>query len=172
MVAVSRMLFSISIGEEDRRSLIDTMTIALTRGMLLMGVIVVLLVVSAEPLTRLFYRDPSDPVYQMTVMGFRLLPLCMPPAVISLQYACYAQTAQKKTMSVVLPVIDGVVGVCPFQFHSDTLNENERVISCQHSERRALFIRHRSRCMACTETPSAESGRYHGNSGELRCLGR
>ena len=116
MVAVSRMLFSISIGEEDRRSLIDIMTIALTKGMLLMGVIVVLLVVSAEPLTRLFYRDPSDPVYQMTVMGFRLLPLCMPPAVISLQYACYAQTAQKKTMSVVLPVIDGVVGVVLFSF--------------------------------------------------------
>ena len=116
MVAVSRMLFSISIGEEDRRSLIDTMTIALTRGMLLMCAIVVLLVVSAEPLTRLFYRDPSDPVYQMTAMGFRLLPLCMPLSVISLQYACYAQTAQKKTMSVVLPVIDGAVGVVLFSF--------------------------------------------------------
>ena len=47
----------------------------------------------------------------MTVMGFRLLPLCMPLAVISLAFACYAQAAQKKTMSVVLPVIDGFVGV-------------------------------------------------------------
>ena len=116
MVAVSRMLFSISIGEEDRRSLVDTMTIALTKGMLLMCGIVVLLIVFAEPLTQLFYRDPSDPVYHMTVMGFRLLPLCMPPAMVSLHFACYAQTAEKKTMSVVLPLIDGFAGVVLFSF--------------------------------------------------------
>ena len=47
MVAVSRMLFSISIGEEDRRSLTDVMRIALTRGMLVMGISVVLLFLCA-----------------------------------------------------------------------------------------------------------------------------
>ena len=114
MVAVSRMLFSISIGEEDRRSLVDVMRIALTRGMLLMCGIVVLLVLLAEPLTQLFYRDPADPVYSMTVMGFRILPLCMPLAMISLHFACYAQTAEKKALSIVLPIIDGAVGVVLF----------------------------------------------------------
>ena len=116
MVAVSRMLMSISIGEEDRRSLRDVMHIAMTRGMLLMGIIVAALILAAEPLTRLFYRDPADPVYQMTVMGFRLLPLCMPPAMLSLHYASYAQTAEKRAMSVVLPVIDGMVGMVLFSF--------------------------------------------------------
>ncbi|MBO6092475.1 MAG: ATP-binding protein, partial [Oscillospiraceae bacterium] len=116
MVAVSRMLFSISVGEEDRRSLIDVMKIALTQGMMLMFVIVALLILLAEPLTRLFYRDPADPVYQMTVMGFRLLPLCMPLAMLSLHFACYAQTAEKRTMSIVLPVIDGMIGVVLFSF--------------------------------------------------------
>ena len=116
MVAVARMLFSISIGEEDRKTLVDVMKIAMTRGMLLMCGIVVLLILSAEPLTRLFYRDPADPVYQMTVMGFRLLPLCMPLAMLSLHYASYAQTAEKKVMSIVLPVIDGMVGVVLFSF--------------------------------------------------------
>ncbi len=116
MVAVSRMLFSISIGEEDRRSLTDVMRIALTRGMLVMGFIVVLLVLCAEPLTRLFYRDAADPVYHMTVMGFRILPLCMPLAMVSLHFACYAQTAEKKLLSVILPVTDGMLGVvlCSF----------------------------------------------------------
>ena len=84
--------------------------------MLLMCTIVVLLILSAEPLTRLFYRNPSDPVYHMTVMGFRLLPLCMPLAMISLHFSCYAQTAEKKTLSVVLPIIDGAVGVVLFSF--------------------------------------------------------
>ena len=116
MVAVSRMLFSISIGEEDRRSLVDVFRIAHTRGMLLMIGIVALLVLAAEPLTRLFYRDPADPVYAMTVMGFRLMPLCMPLAVLSLHFAIYAQTSEKKVMSIVLPVCDGLVGVVLFSF--------------------------------------------------------
>ena len=107
MVAVARMLFSISIGEEDRRSLIDVMRIVMTRGMLVMTGIVILLIVFAEPLTRLFYQDPSDPVFEMTVMGFRILPLCMLPA---------AQTMEKKAMSVILPIVDGVVGVVLFSF--------------------------------------------------------
>lgn len=33
---------------------------------------------AAVPLTRMFYRDPSDPIYDMTVMGFRMLPICLP----------------------------------------------------------------------------------------------
>ena len=116
MVAVSRMLFSISIGEEDRRSLIDAMKIAMTRGMLLMLGIVALLILLAEPLTQLFYRDPNEEVYRMTVMGFRIMPLCMPLSMWSLHYACYAQTAEKRAMSIVLPVVDGMLGVVVCSF--------------------------------------------------------
>lgn len=111
MTAVARMLFSVSIGEEDRRSVVDIMKIVMTKGMLVVLAIVAGLVLFAEPLTRLFYRDPFDPVYQYTVMGFRLLPLCMPLAVLSLHYAAYCQVAQKKVMSAVLPIFDGFIGV-------------------------------------------------------------
>lgn len=111
MVAVSRMLFSISIGEEDRRSLVDVFKIVMTKGLLLMAGIIALLVIFAEPLTRLFYRDPSDPVYGMTVMGFRLLPLCMILSTVSLHFGTFAQTAEKKVLSVLIPVIDGMAGV-------------------------------------------------------------
>lgn len=54
MVAVSRMLFSIFIAEQDRRSLVDVFKIVMTKGMLLMGAIVISLIVLAEPLTNLF----------------------------------------------------------------------------------------------------------------------
>ena len=116
MVAVSRMLFSISIGEEDRGSLVDVMKIALSKGMLVMLGIVALLVLLAEPLTQLFYRNPEDPVYMMTVMGFRILPLCMPLALVSLHFASYAQTTEKKVMSIILPLVDGMIGVVLFSF--------------------------------------------------------
>ena len=116
MMAVSRMLFSISYGEEDRRSLIDTFRIVMTRGMLLMIGVSTALCLLAVPLTMMFYRDVSDPVYQMTVMGFRLLPWCMPLAVLSLIFASYAQVMEKKLFSVILPVCDGAVGVVLFSF--------------------------------------------------------
>ncbi len=111
MMAVERILLSISIGEEDRTSILNTIRIVFRRCFPLMCAVSLVLVLSAVPLTRMFFRDPSDPIYDMTVMGFRLMPLCMPLSVISLSFACYAQAAQKKTMSVVLPVIDGFIGV-------------------------------------------------------------
>jgi len=111
MTAVARMLFSISIGEEDRRSLTDTMRVVIRKGVPIMCVVSLILVLAAEPLTQMFYHDVTNPVYQMTVSGFRMLPLCMPLAVISLVFASFAQAAQKKAMSIVLPVIDGFVGV-------------------------------------------------------------
>jgi len=116
MMAVGRMLFAISIGEEDRRSIVDVMKIILTRGMLLVLAIVALLVLCAEPLTMLFFRDTSDPVFYYTLMGFRLLPLCMPLAVFSLCFVPYAQAAEKKIISVVLPIVDGVIGVVACSF--------------------------------------------------------
>ncbi len=111
MVAVCRMLFSISVGEKDRRSLVDALRVCLTKGNLLMCVIVAFLVLCAKPLTMLFYHDPMDPVFDMTVMGFRLLPLCMFPAMVSLNFCCYAQTIERKKLSIILPIIDGMVGV-------------------------------------------------------------
>ena len=111
MVAVARMLFSISLGEEDRRSLVDIVKIVLSKGMLVVLIMVAGLILLAEPLTQMFFRDPSDPIYNYTVMGFRLLPLCMPWSVWSLVYVPYAQGAEKRVISVVLPIVDGMVGV-------------------------------------------------------------
>lgn len=114
MVAVARMLFSVSMGEEDRKTLADSMKLIWTKGLLIQCGVSLVLVVLAEPLTMLFYRDVADPVYNMTVMGFRLLPLCMPAAVLTLTFASYYQTAEKKAVSIVLPIVDGMVGVIAF----------------------------------------------------------
>ena len=116
MMAVARMLFTIYAGEEDRRSLVDVMKVVMTRGMAVVLVMVAGLVLSAEPLTRMFFQDPSAPIYQYTVMGFRLLPLCMPLSLWSLVYVPYAQVAEKKIISVVLPIVDGMVGVVACSF--------------------------------------------------------
>lgn len=116
MMAVARMLFSISIGEQDRRSIVDVMKIILSKCMLIMIGIVALLIIFAEPLTLMFYQDRSGEVYQMTVMGFRILPLCMPWSLISLHFSCFAQTSERKKLAFILPVIDGAVGVTACSF--------------------------------------------------------
>ena len=114
MLAVSRMLFSISVGEEDRETLIETMRTAMRRYLPLMCAVSALLILLAVPLTRLYYRDPSDPVYGMTVSGFRILPACMPFAVICMHFTCYGQVSKKQLLVHILAAVDGVVCVAAF----------------------------------------------------------
>ena len=111
MAAVLRMLMSVSYGEEDRKSLCEEMRIGLIQCPLVQLAISCGIIALAVPFTHMFFRDPSAPVYDMTVWYFRLLPLCMPLSLISLHFAAYAQTAEKKVLSVVLPVMDGMLGV-------------------------------------------------------------
>lgn len=114
MMVVSRMLISIFIGEEDRKSLTDVMRVAMYKCVPLMCCISAVIMACAVPFTRLFYRDPSDPVYGMTVMAFRLLPICMPLSIISLHFSCYAQASGKQVLVHVLSALDGVICVAGF----------------------------------------------------------
>lgn len=114
MVAVSRMLISISIGEEDKQTLTDVMRNMFRRFLPLMSVICVATILSAKPLALLYYQDTSQPVYMMTVWGFRILPICMPLSIICMHFICYAQASGKQVLVHLLSVLDGVVCVAGF----------------------------------------------------------
>lgn len=114
MLAVSRMLISVSVGEEDRRSLTDVMRVMFRRFLPLMGGIVLIIILCAGPLAQIFYRDPAEPVYMMTVWGLRILPLCMPLAIICMHFNCYGQVSGRQLLVHVLAVLDGVVCVAGF----------------------------------------------------------
>ena len=114
MLAVSRMLFSISIGEEDRQTLTNVMRNMFYRFLPLMCGVSALIILFAVPFTRMFYRDSSASVYMMTVWGFRILPLCMPLAVIVMHFSCYWQASNRPVIVNILAVLDGVVCVSGF----------------------------------------------------------
>ena len=114
MLAVSRMLISVSIGEEDRQTLTDVMRVMFRRFVPLMCAVCVGIILCAVPLTRIFYRDPSEAVFDMTAWGIRLLPLCMPFAVVCMHFTCYAQAANKQGLVHVLSIVDGMVCVSAF----------------------------------------------------------
>lgn len=114
MVAVSRMLISVSIGEEDRQTLVDVMRNMVRRFLPLMSAVSLLIILLAIPFTRFFYRDSTAPVYMMTVWGFRILPLCMPLSVICMHFVCYGQASGKQALVHILSVLDGVICVAGF----------------------------------------------------------
>ncbi len=111
MLAVSRMLMSVSYGEEDRQTLTDIMRVMFRRYLPVMFAINILMILCAGPMTRIFFRDPSEPVFQMTVLGFRILPLCMPLSIICMHFMCYGQIAGKQGFVNILAFLDGVLNV-------------------------------------------------------------
>ncbi|MBO4460958.1 MAG: ATP-binding protein [Clostridiales bacterium] len=112
MLAVSRMIMSVAIGEEDRRTLSDSVKVMLTRYLPIMSAVALLLTLLAEPLTNIFYHDPSHEVYMMTVWGIRILPWCMPLALITNQFMCYWQASSRQVAVHVISIIDGFICVC------------------------------------------------------------
>ena len=114
MLAVSRLMISISVGEEDRQTLTDVMRIMFRRFIPMMCAVSAGIILCAEPFTRLFFQDPSEPVYRMTVWGFRILPICMPLSIICMHFVCYGQAAGKRALVHVLALLDGVVCVAGF----------------------------------------------------------
>ena len=114
MLAVSRLMMSVSKGEEDRQTLTDVMRVMFRRYLLLMGLVCAVIISCAVPLTRILFRDPADPVYNMTLWGVRLLPLCMPLSIICMHFSCYGETSGKHALVHVLALLDGVVCVVAF----------------------------------------------------------
>ena len=114
MLAVSRMMISVSIGEEDRQTLTDVMRVMFRRFVPLMCLISAAIMLCADPLTSLFYRDPAEAVYTMTRAGFRLLPICMPLAIICMHFTCYSQASDKRLLVHVISLLDGVICVSCF----------------------------------------------------------
>ncbi len=114
MTAVSRLMISISIGEEDRRTLVDVTRNLFRRFLPIMCIISLAVVICAEPLTMLYYTDRSQPVFMMTVWGFRLLALSLPFGTIYAHFSCYGQASGKQLYVNILAALDGVICVAGF----------------------------------------------------------
>ena len=114
MIAVSRMMMSVAAGEEDRQTLADVMRVMFRRFIPLMCVFCAGIILCAVPFTRIFYHDPAEPVYSMTVLAFRILPFCMPLSIICMHFTCYGQISGKHVLVHLLSILDGVVCVAGF----------------------------------------------------------
>ncbi len=114
MVAVSRMVMSVGVGEEDRASVCDVMRVMFKKFCLVNNLFAVLIIVFAKPLAHIFYKDIFSQVYIMTVWGFRLLPLSLALGSILQHFVCYAQMSGKNFFIQLLSLLDGVLFVAGF----------------------------------------------------------
>lgn len=112
MSTVGRMLMSVAQGEEDRQTLKYIFRILMTRCVLIEIVIAAFIMVMSVPFTSLYYHDPSAPVYDMTVMAFRIIPLAMPLGLIAMTWTGYAQVMGKQVLIHTLSLLDGALCIC------------------------------------------------------------
>ncbi len=114
MLNVSRMMMSVSVGEEDRTTLTNVMRTAIYRFIPLQCAISAFIIIMARPFTMVFYQNTADPVFDMTMWGYRILPLCMPFSVWLMHFSCYALASGKQFMVHLYAILDGFVCVCAF----------------------------------------------------------
>ena len=114
MLVVSRLLISVSVGEEDRSTLINIMKVMARYFIPLITAVDMLIFVFAAPLTHIFYKDPTQSVYAMTVTGIRILCFCMPFEVFASIYSCYEQTSGRQLYVNLLGLLDGLICVAGF----------------------------------------------------------
>ena len=166
MLAVSRMLLSISIGEEDRQTLTNVMRNMFRCFVPLMCAVSVVIILLAEPLTQQFYRNPSAPVYMMTVRAFQILPLSMPLSVICMHFVCYGQVSDKQALIHILSVLDGVICIAVFSaLLIPTLGMNGVYIA-------NVLAAYGFRLFRPEKSPHPEKhGRADGDSGQFRRFG-
>ena len=112
MAAVYRMLLSVSVGEEDRESLKVIVKTMLTRCLAVVTVMMVVLILLAEPFTNLYFHDSADIVYRLTVQAFQLLPIAMPLGLVCQTASNYGQVMEKQLMVHILSLIDGAASIC------------------------------------------------------------
>ncbi|MBQ2690471.1 MAG: ATP-binding protein [Solobacterium sp.] len=116
ILAVSRLLISVSEGEEDRRTLADIIRVVLKCFVPLVLVVDMLIMALSVPLARLFFQDPAVPAFGMMVSCLRILPLCMPLSVICMHFVCYGQSSGKHLYVNLLSLLDGVVCVAGLSY--------------------------------------------------------
>ena len=111
MLAVARMIISVSVGEEDRTTLVNCFRVITRKYFAVLMGLAALIAALAVPLTMIFYHDPAETVFTMTVWGVRLLPWCLPLAIFCTTYVCYWQTIERHHIVHLISIMDGCIAV-------------------------------------------------------------
>ena len=116
IVSVYRLLASVSTGDEDRTMLKKVSKVAMMKFGLITLVFSVLICIFAVPCTYIFFRNPAETVFALTVLVFRIYPLSIAFSLICMLFVAYGQVMKKNALVQVLSFFDGLGGTLLFGF--------------------------------------------------------
>ena len=108
--STTRLLASVYVSERDRTSLIATMKVALFQGATIVTAFAAVIALCAEPLTRIYYRDPVLPVYRLTILLFVINSIAMPLSEITVVVQNYYQSRGEMKIVNAIAITDGLLG--------------------------------------------------------------
>ena len=109
--AVTRMLTSISIGEEDREAIGSLARVLLTRALPLTAAIGALVTILSGPLAAVFFPDRSTEVFRLTRQLFAVYGPAVPLALLCCAAAGYMQAWGRERFVNVASVFDGFLSI-------------------------------------------------------------
>lgn len=111
IMAATRLLISVYVGEKDRIGLNIIVRTALTRGVMLNAIVCVVSGLFSSLLATIFYSPDSYELFNMTRIGFILFPISMILTCIYIVFAnCYQSLSRIKLVNT-LSIFDGGVGM-------------------------------------------------------------
>lgn len=109
MLTVARMMISISVGEEDKQTLINSVSVMFRKFFPILVVINLLIYIFAEPIIKIFFSDFSDPAFKIAVWGLRIYAIYMPITIFSSLITCYEQVVENQNFVNSITILEELI---------------------------------------------------------------
>ncbi len=105
------VLGSVYAGEEDRAGLETLMRTFMRIGISLVALVSVIYAACCVPMTRIFFKDSTAPVYSMAMRGFLIFPFFAPFSTFVIGFSNYYHCLVRERFVRIVALLDGIISV-------------------------------------------------------------
>ena len=116
IIAVGRVLLSVSYGEEDRHNLIETMKVTIFKYGVIDLIISIIIGFFASFIAGIYYQDQTSDVFEMTRMAIKIVPPSMILSIICVIFVNWGQIISKHSLVHLLSLLDGLLCTVLFAY--------------------------------------------------------
>ena len=113
VAATSRLLTSVSYGEEDGRSITSIMKTVFTKGLMIAAAASVVTFLLSDTVAGLFYSEPGSPVFQMTAKALKIGAAVLIFETIAVVFSNYFQAIDRTVIVNIMSVLEGAGAMIP-----------------------------------------------------------
>ena len=116
LLAVNRLLITVSYGEQDRKTLVSIMKIVLRQYVPLMLVLSFIVVGAADPIASAFFARMSLEALTMMKTSLRIMAFMMPLYCAITHFTCYLQTSGRDLFETSVSAMEGFIWTSLFSW--------------------------------------------------------